>query len=48
MDKVLTEQWITVAEAAAKMGVPVKHILELIRSGKLRGHYFAAESTTTH
>ena len=47
MDKVLTG-WVTVAEAAAKMGVTPEAIIERIKSGELKAYYFAVESETVH
>ena len=47
MDKILTG-WVTVEQAAARVGTTPEHILELIRSGKIQAYYFATESETVN
>ena len=49
MEKVLSwPEWVTVEEAAARVGVTPEAIIKLIKSGELRAFYFAAESETIH
>ena len=49
MDKALTTPgWISVAEAARMMGVTPEAVIELIRSGELKGYFFAPQTETTH